>query len=265
MRIWFLLLFVFHLANGSLLTLQLTEQERSKLRFHLENLWNEVHLIVLNEKSETLDVKRQERELQFFQIFDRIPFSRKTETLRKELNASAQEHQIQLIALEIHPIKKDPPPIPKEVYTNTQRFHFSEDQLVEKLQILIIAKNTVAKTESWTNLWSKQLLRLVILDSLAPLNKSSNQVQILAHAFRFRQVQFPRLRPRQPVELLPAWAQKNLETFSKNEPFLWSFVTRIEEWKPKTKTAYENRRRFFLNDERMSFYLHQAKEIPPPS
>lgn len=246
---------------------KLSQQERSQLRFHLENLWNEIHLLVLNQASEERDIRRQEREFQFFQIFDRIPFSQRIQKLREELKSTAKENGIILSKIEVTRRSTQPKPIPQQVYTDTQRFRFSQEQLTETLEIRVIGKGPIESAHRWVESWPKQVIRLVIADTRHPSDSKVHRLdqkswEIQAHAFRFRSIKYPKLLPRNPLELLPSWARKNPRSFAEEEPFLWSFVTRIQEWKPKAAKAYENRRQFFLNDERMSFYLLQAKEVP---
>jgi len=252
------------LATPAALT-KLSNAERSQIRYNLENIWNEVHLLVLNEKADEQDIRRQEREFEFFQIFERIPLSKKTDLLIKELTSSAKEQGIMLSKIEIIPSIAQPAPIPEEVSTHSKRFRFSEDQLVETLKIKIVGKSSLKTAEDWLKSWPKGLVRLVIADSQPQELAQNKSWEIHAHAFRFRSVEYPRLIPRDPLEILPSWTRKDPQAFAQQEPFLWSFISRYREWKPKAGKAYENRRRFLLNDQRMSFYLHQAKEIPPQS
>lgn len=271
MRLYFLAIIVstwlaseIPIGHCSVSVPKLSQQERSQLRFHLENLWNEIHLLVLNQTSEERDIRRQEREFQFFQIFDRIPFTQRIQELRKELTSSAKENGIILSKIEVTSPSTEPPPIPQVVYTDTQRFRFSQEQLAETLNVRVIGQGPIDPARRWVESWSKQVIRLVIADApdskVRRINPSSWEIR--AHAFRFRSIKYPQLLPREPLDLLPNWARKNPKSFAQEEPFLWSFVTRIQEWKPKASKAYENRRQFFLNDERMSFYLLQAKEVP---
>lgn len=244
-------------------SIKLSSAERSRIRYDLENLWNEVHLLVLNEKADERDIRRQERDFEFFQIFERIPFSQNTASLTKELMTSAKEHGIILSKIEITPSPAQPAPIPQEISTHSKRFHFSEDQLAETLKIKIQGKSSLTAAEDWLKSWPKGLVRLVIADSQPQKMTQPQTWEVHGHAFRFRSVEYPRLIARDPLGILPGWARKDPQAFAQQEPLLWSFVSRYREWKPKAGKAYENRRRFLINDERMSFYLHQSKEIPP--
>ena len=65
----------------------------------------------------------------------------------------------------------------------------------------------------------------------------------------------PNSNPKDPVLFLPAWAQKNPEKFAREEPQLWSYVTRTREIYPTSSQYLKFRQRYLLNDARTSFYL----------
>lgn len=105
-------------------------------------------------------------------------------------------------------------------------------------------------------------MRLTELDSsrgtLAVRKIKPGIWKIHAHAFRFRNLKFPTLVPRNPRSLLPAWARVDFPAFAKAEPVISGFVTRIEALEPKAEPYYRLREEFLVNDARLSFFLSKA-------
>jgi hypothetical protein len=82
---------------------------------------------------------------------------------------------------------------------------------------------------------------------------------VRARSYRFRELRYPRLRPRDPLELLPSWARRQPERFASQEPILWDYVKRIREKIPETPGLYEQRAEFLLDSARMSFFMTKAQ------
>lgn len=239
----------------------LSPEARSQLRYRLENLWNEVHLLVLNQVSEARDVRRQEKEFELLRIFDRIPSEPRIAELKAELNQSASSFGLKLNEIQVRRNQAIPTAPPREVFTDTQTFRFSKNQLTETLQLTLRGPGSSDTARKWVETWPDDLLRFV--EVAAPVRATGEGWVVEARAFRFRKVNFPKLKPRDPMELLPSWARRDPSYFAKTEPQLWDFVKRIQEWTPKTLSAYEQRRKFFLNDAKMSFFLAQSRSVLP--
>jgi hypothetical protein len=238
----------------------LSTRDRSFVRYHLRNLWSEMDLLVRNRQADERDLRRQDREFTLFKVFDRIPFEPRTAELKKELSDSAGKFRLAVKKIEIEREEDHPPAPPKTVYTDKLPFHFSKKQLCETLHVTIEGKGSLANVKKWIQEWDDVLLRFV-----EPLSKPIRTKQgwrIKAATYRFRDVAFPKLNPRDPMSLLPGWAQQNPEAFAQKEPELWSYVTRIRARKQDAEILYENRRKFLLNAARMSFFL--SKALPSP-
>src|SRR4051812_142733 len=71
---------------------ELSDRQRSELRFRIENLFNEVDLLIKNERADRSDLARQEREAKALKVYDRIPFEADLPGLKRQLaeTASAQ-------------------------------------------------------------------------------------------------------------------------------------------------------------------------------
>jgi hypothetical protein len=234
----------------------LTATERSSLRYHLQNLWSEMDLLVRNQETDEKDLRRQDREFALFRVFDRIPFEPRIPELKKELSTSAQKYGLEISLLQIQRNLKEPPAPPKEIYTDKRPFHFSKEQLYETLRLKISGRGSIKDVQRWLDSWDDILLRYV--EPLGPITRTPRGWQVQAAAYRFRNVNFPRLKPRDPVTLLPAWARKDPGAFAQAEPQLWNYVTRIRAKTSEAELPYENRRKFLLNAARMSFFLSKA-------
>lgn len=244
-------------------SLQLTSAERDQLRYHLENLHNEVRYLFRHEKQDNKDMEHQEKDMQEWRLFERIPMERDIDGLAGALKQSAHEEQIHISQFRITHYSKMDKPIPQWVYTYGHTFRPSPDQLVEKIYFHLKVKGEQKKVQTWAENWPQSILRIVDLDQPTPLpvkkKGSSNEWMIQAHAYCYRQIRFPTLKPRTPQMILPKWANKNPKSFAQQEPLLWSFVEKIEKLIPKTAPLYKNRSRFWLNDARMDFFLSKMR------
>ncbi len=244
-------------------TPRLTDSDRASVRYHLENLFNEVDLLIKNQKINRADVKRQERDFADLKIYERIPFQGDLAGLKETLTQSAEKFQLKVKDFKLVRFSGPGKPIPQWIYTDQSEFHLSEDQLVELIYFQLKTTGTLKMITQWTQSWPNHQMRLTELDgglSIKPIQKGNEKLWIIrGHAFRFRKIQFPTLVPRNPKDLLPPWARIDPETFSKSEPFLWNFVKKIQILVPKTRSCYENLEQFSLNDARMTFFLSKFK------
>lgn len=240
----------------------LSISEKESLRYHLEGLFNDVDLIIKNRKSRNADLKRQERDLAYLKVYERIPLQRNLPQLKVNLKETAKDHQITLTQIKILGFSKPGKPIPKSQFADQPQFQIEPNQLVEEIRFKMIAQGGVEQIQNWTSSWRTEQMRIVELAS-SDLGKSIRRLapkkwEIRARAFRFRNIQYPHLIPRNPKEFLPQWAKQNLGRFAKEEPLLWSFVSRTENLIPEAKPLYQTRSQMFLNDVRMNFFLSKA-------
>jgi hypothetical protein len=244
------------------LTPHLEVQEKESLRYHLEGLFNDVDLIIKNRKSRNADLKRQERDLAFLKVYERIPFKRNISALEKNLKETARDYQIQLLQFKVSGYSKPGKPLRKSQFADEPRLQIQPDQLVEEIHIQLIVKGDPEKIRNWTQAWRQEQMRLVELETSDPSpsirSVTSNQWEIRARAFRFRKIQYPNLIPRNQKEFLPQWAKKEPKHFASAEPLLWSFVSKTEALIPQAKPLYQTRSQMFLNDFRMNFFLSKA-------
>lgn len=241
----------------------LKPSEKASLRFHLENLSNEIDLLIRNQKIDRSDVKKQERDFANLRTLERIPLKRNIPSLKSELIESAKPLNLQLQHMETTGYSPPGKKIPSLVLTSDPPFRLNEDQLVEKIQFTITVQGTEDQLNEWVHHWPNQLIRYVEFESKKerrPIHsKAAKPIWILkAHTFRFREIRFPKLRPKNPRDLLPAWAKQNPGAFSAQEPVLWSFVKKIEQLAPQATPCYDIRSQFLLNDARLSFFLSKS-------
>lgn len=234
----------------------LSDQERSELRERLSNLWNEVELLLRNQKSLLLDIRRQEKEFKVLRVFDRIPLQERIEALEEELTQSAREHSLTIRSLKVISRSQPGPELPTEIYTDSGPLRPEEKQIAQEIRIRIRGKGDLEMVRHWTGTWKDDLVR-ILEPAKKPFHRKgtpSTHWEMEAIAYRFRDLKFPRLRARDPVTLLPRWARSNLAAFIDREPRLWSFVGRIQANLPKTEIPYQDKGRFLINAARMSYF-----------
>jgi hypothetical protein len=235
--------------------------DREAIRYQLLNLFNEADLLIRNEKSDELDLARQEREAKVLRIYDRIPFSEQLDQLRHELATGAKAKKLADVKVTVVGRSPKPAPVPKSVFTDEARFKLSDNQLVETIYLKIQVKGSKSDVRAWVKSWAAEQMRLIEPRSgygnlsMKPLGK----VWVVeAKAFRFRDVEFPRLISRNPVELLPAWARKNPDAFAQAEPKLWQLIEQTQALQPKAQPYYEKKRKYLLSQAREEFFLGKA-------
>ena len=241
---------------------RLTPVERDTLRYHLENLFNEVDLLVKNQRADESDVQRQEREFQGLQVYERIPFQENLTELKSQLAGSASDHGLILERIAITHRSQEGGKVPSSIYTDNSGFHLKPGQVVQTLDVRAVVKaKTPAELENWVHGWKSDVLRLVEpsgTESSCYHPLGTGEYAVSAIAYRFREEKFPTLVPRNPMELLPGWARRDPDSFARNESLLWDFVKKIQALEPKTPPLYRNRERFLLNDARYEFFLKKA-------
>lgn len=249
----FLLLLLTSISEAAL-----SDPERQRLRFRLENLWNEIDLTLRNSRSRILDLQRLEKEMNYFRVLERFPLREDLEALEGELILTAREHRLQiheLKAISRQPVSR---PVPEELFTDERKFEFAEDQLAQKITLRIRGKGSLHDVQKWISAWDEQIVRWI-----EPLNDPRDakpgSFEVRAATYRFRDVRFPRLKYRDPLSLLPPSARKNPDRFSEQERQLWSFVTRIRDASTKAEAATRTRENFLLASARMSYFIKKTQ------
>jgi hypothetical protein len=241
----------------------LNEAERSDLRYRLESLDNELELLVRNQRSDESGSARLDRAFEALRVLERIPLETGIDDLRAELAHRAKPSGVGLVRLEILARDKPKKPLPDSLFSDTPKFHLEPDQIAETLHLRLVISGDGPAIEEWIQKWPEDQLRLIEPEKgyarpgLRPAGNGRFRLQ--ARVFRFRKIRFPRLKPRDPVSLLPAWARREPGRFAQAEPELWRYVRRIQERIPETQAPFEKKGELLLERARMSFFLSKAK------
>lgn len=236
---------------------------RDDLRYKLESLYNEMDLLLRNQRSDKSDLARVERAAKALRVEDRIPIEPEIGSLRAELDHRAREAGVKLLGLEV--LSKDQPktPIPRVLYSDTPKFRLEADQIAQTIHLRLILSGDGPAIEQWIQKWPEDQLRLIepeqSYERPGLRAMGHGRFQLKARAFRFRKIRFPTLKPRNPLELLPGWARRDPAGFAKEDPKLWDFVCRIQEKIPETPEPFEMKGNLLLAEARMDFFLSKAK------
>jgi hypothetical protein len=259
--IWLTLLFLLQAASlASPAPRALNADQRSRLRTRLERIFYEQDLLIRNQKVDRADLRQQEREFRTLKVFERIPFRDDYPGIQESLTTSAREKKLKVSGFSPLPrSRKNPPNVPFTWVTDkSPSFRLSNEQLVEQLPFKIEVRGDRPTIEAWIRSWPEDQLRLTRVDSLSPRKGGGDRWALRGHAFRFREVKFPTLEPRDPFEILPAWAQEDPNHFSHLEPVLWSFVARTRAITSQARPLYRTREEMQLNAARISFFISLA-------
>jgi hypothetical protein len=260
----------------------LNESERSSLRFQLENAWNEVDLIIRNANADKKDVERQEREFKTLQVFTKMPVATPTATqpgaIATNIRKSLQRYGLKLSEAKLLESSRPDRPIPAIMPREAQDFRFTEDQLVQKFRMELTLTGSKRQLQDWMNSWNTlpeprgpnqpadtaPTLFLqwdpAALTSL-PEMISESSWKVRAQAVYFRDIQYPKLQPQDPSQLLPRWAKENPGTFKSREPLLWSLVEKTRAAIPQALPKYEMKARFALNAARMTYFSSKVSRF----
>ena len=222
--------------------------ERDSLRYHLENLRNELRLLIKNQKVDRADLDKQKRDLTMLKVYDRIPLERGLTGLEKDLTHGAKNQGLKLTGFNVILLSKSQQKIPPSLTTNQTSFHLSHDQIVETIYFEFQLKGPASVIQSWVNGWSDSQKRIIELnpgESVAPLVHPHWRVQ--AHAYRFRPIRFPQLRARIPEK-----------ASVKGDPFLLNVIHEIQELSLNSPPLYAIHEQFLLNDARLTFFLSKS-------
>ncbi len=253
----------------------LGDSERSSLRFRLENIWNEVDLMVRNANADRKDVQRQEKEFKALQVYTKLPIASenttKQATITSDLGKSIQRFGLKLGELKLLAASKPDRPVPETMPLDAQSFRFTEDQLVQKIRLTLTLNGTKKQLQDWMNSWNAIVepespdapSKIAVTPYLEwdpaalttlPEMLTENQWKVYVQAYYFRDIRYPKLRPQDPLQILPDWARKNPELFKAQEPFLWGLIEKTQASIPQSLPGYETKARFALNSARMTFF-----------
>lgn len=254
------------LATASIEVPFLSDSQRSSLRHHLENLYNEFDLLIRNKKVDEADLVKQGRTVTALKIYERIPFSPKLKELEKEIRLSAKKAKIQLQPFQLRESSHRPLiPMPKTLTFQDGYFRPKVSQLVQEHPFQLHVSGPLHEIEAWTRSWKENLMRLVELERVEAIqrvttkNHSSSEYYVIrAQTFQFKKTEFPKIIPPQAADYLPQWAIKNPESFSRQEPILWDLVVRSEKIRPAALPLYPTRGKFLLEGARIDFFLSKA-------
>lgn len=245
-----------------------TRVQDDRIRAKLERIYYEQEFMLRNERIDRSDLKHQEKQMEALKVFERIPLREDLPGLRTSLTSSARDHNLKLISLKpvVHAVPRAPR-VPSQIYSDqSPPFKLTEEQLIEKIPFTAILEGDRTAVLGWMSSWREDQLRITepatlrAEQSLKPAGPG--RWLIRARAFRFREVKFPTLEPRDPVSVLPPWAQANPDRFAKANPLLWELVTKTRAISPQARLLFRNREQMQLNAARMSIFLSKAG--PPP-
>lgn len=252
---------------------QLSPAQKEKLRFQLDNIFNDVDLVIRNHRVDLADLSRIRKEEVVLGVYERIPFKEDLSGLKRGLAESAKERGLKLRNLTRMPsAKTEASPVPSQIESN-QRFRLRFDQVVETIPVELEVAGEENTIQQWVKDWVQDPVRLVEVDATdgkrkldsgslekVTLRKNApNLWKLRAHAFRFKQLSFPKIRIKDPESLLPAWAKKNHNEFAKSEPKLWSLVQKTKELMPRAQPLFEVRREFLLEQARFDFFAGKMR------
>jgi hypothetical protein len=247
-----------HVVRADAPTAQLKPVERDRLRYRLETLFNEQDLMLRNQRVDIMDVERQERELKMLKVFERVPLREDLSGLRDGLAATARGKGVKVLAFDKQPpSRKASLRVPSSIYTDqSPPFRLTDDHVAERTSFRVVVQGSEGAVRDWLNAWPEEQLRLVMFDYRRSTGNS--KWEVYGHGYRFRDIRFPKIQTRDPIELLPSWAQADPQRFAQEEPMLWKLVSKIQAVTPQAKPLFKNREALMLNGARMAFFMNQA-------
>jgi hypothetical protein len=231
------------------------------LRRRLERLYFEQDLMVRNEKADRADLRHQLEEFGALKVFERIPFHSDLKGLSGQLHRSARRHGLASDSIQWERgTIQHPPAIPSTLNSaENPGFRLSDLQLAEQIPFILRVTGPAPAIREWVEAWREEQMRITEVDRISPAGKGW---RIHGHGFRFREVKFPTLRARDPLELLPQPYSRNPKTLARTEPQLWRLVLQTRAVSPRARPLYRLREQLLLNSARMSFFIAHALRQP---
>ena len=245
-------------TSGSTL---ITAREREKIRFLMENEVNALELVIRNQSSARSDLRRQEKDVQAVQLYRRIPFKPELDRLEKEVRNSAQKAKLKIVKFRRLNQNKEKVAVPASIST-VEKFELPETALAERLPIEIEIEGSEESVKNWSQKLIEEQDRLLQMDQApeaitASLPEGKSEVfraQIVA--FRFREIQYPKLKAPDPLRHLPPKVRKQISRLKTEEPQLGILIEKAHQLKPKAEPLLQERRPFLLRDAHMRFFMH---------
>jgi hypothetical protein len=262
----FTLFFWVQRTHAAQISPQLNPAQRESLRYHLEHVYNEVDLLLMNQKTDERDLLKLQRDLDTLKVFQRIPFDPEPEALQRELKASAFDHGIKLLQFTLYEPLNSAPLRSTQASALPMSLPLKNHPLMKKLYFTARISGTHSHILAWLQHLKTEQMRLIdwehpeLDQNITAI--SPHQWILKAYAFQFREVKPPLITPPSPRSLLPLWARKNPRVFAKQEPLLWSFITKTEAKLPLTTKLYQRRGEFKLNEARLNFFLSRTLNSP---
>ena len=245
---------------------RLSPIQKEEIRSGLQNLVDGAELMVRNRIADRRDLERQKSDFVNLKVYNRIPLSPDVDQLREEMKASALSSGLKLVSLTVLSSPSRPKPIPPFMYSDVRTFDLLPGQVVQEIPIRVEVEGGDREVVlAWMRSWKHEQMRFVeAKPGTQPKTKAGSAPQVRrwevqALTYKFRDVRFPEIRFRDPLELLPAWARMDQISFAKKEPQLWSLVARSRELSPQARGLTDDRREFLLERARLEFYLSKAK------
>ena len=225
-------------------------ETREEALFRLNQIYNELDLLIRNQRSDRADVLHQNRDFEGLKVYERIPMQENLIGLQHQLFESTQRNGLKLGRVRILEHSPQPEKVPEEIITD-RSFHLSADQIARTVFLEMDVKGTRKNLESWMSSVQDNQMRLVkVLDKKLKSHAGIWKVHI--KSYQFRDIVFPRLRPRNPKEVLSLCSEK--------DSALENLAEKAQALIPRAAPFYENRREFLLNQARLEFFIKKSGE-----
>lgn len=145
---WFVGFFFLGMAFSLSALANLAPPEREKLRYHLENLYNELDLLMRNQRVDQADLRRQKHDLEELKTFVRIPFEEDLTGLKKSLEESSRLSRVQVSQFQFMGRSANTKKVPAYLYTDNTEFHLEDNQVVEYLFFKSMPKGPKLKSNN---------------------------------------------------------------------------------------------------------------------
>ena len=225
-------------------------ESREEALFRLNQIFNELDLLIRNQRADRADVLHQKRDIEGLKVYERIPLQENLSGLERELFESTRRSGLKLGRVRVLEHSPEPEKPPEEIFTD-RSFHLSADQLARSMTLEIDVKGAQKNVESWmTSVQDNQMRLVKVLDK--KLKGHGVVWKLRLKSFQFRDIVFPKLRPRDPKEVLLLCSEP--------DSVLKNLAKKAQALIPRAAPFYENRREFLLNQARLEFFIKNSGE-----
>lgn len=263
-------------------------QDRLAIRA-LEDFKSELDLVIRNQKSTRIDLQRQEREFAWFRVFEAMPLEVVTRPVylkrwvRPAIENAAGRYGIRIRAFK--PVRNPaptpesrsasrPPPVPKVVRTTDRPDWLKTESIVETIEIDLEGEGTLKNAQRWLGLArspedpSRETGPWI--ETVRLTSSKTDRWSARVRTYRFRPLNPPMIRSRDPLAMLPSNWPRSLPALRKSRPEIADLIDKIGMMRPHAEAAYRDRAQFMLNGARMSFYVKHGpgwspRPFPPNS